>query len=85
MSEIEQKHIDRYLLLDKLHHRLEGSLHGHTDILSVAYSVGFETDYALDLIKYLKVNGYVDSIGITNSVLLTPYGLRTAERSEIAA
>lgn len=85
MSDIEKKHADRYHLLEMLHHRLEGSLHAHTDILSIAYQMGAETDYALDLIRYLRVNGYVEAIGITNNVMLTPYGLRIAERSELAA
>ena len=85
MSEIEQKHADRYQLLERLHHQLEGSLHAHSDILSLAYIMSFETEYALELIKYLKVNGYIESIGNTTQVMLTPYGLRTAERSELAA
>lgn len=85
MSEIEKKHIDRYHLLELLHHRLEGSLHAHTDALTIAYQMGVETDYALDLIRYLKVNGYIEAFGNTNHVMLTPYGLRIAERSEIAA
>jgi hypothetical protein len=85
MSEIEQKHIDRYLLLEKLHHRLEGSLHSSTDILSAAYGLGFETDYSLDLLKYLKVNGYIEAIGKTTNVMLTPFGLRTAMRIDLAA
>lgn len=85
MSDIEKKHADRYHLLEMLHHRLEGSPHAHTDILSVAYQMGVDTEYALDLISYLRVNGYIETVDKTTSAALTPYGLRIAERSELAA
>ncbi|MEZ4720433.1 MAG: hypothetical protein R2813_00985 [Flavobacteriales bacterium] len=85
MSEIEKKHIDRYHLLEVLHHRLEGSLHSHTDVLSIAYQMGLETEYAIDLIRYLKINGYIETLGNTTIAMLTDHGLRAAIRSELAA
>jgi len=85
MISIEQKHLDRYHLLEKLHHQLEGSLHAHSDILVVGMSIGFEPEYVKELFIYLKVNGYIEHIGFGDHVKLTPYGLRAAERMVIAA
>lgn len=85
MPTIEQKHIDRQHLLEKIYHQLEGSLHAYTDIVTIGLTMGFERDYIEDLYIYLKVNGFIESFGYTNNVMLTPYGLRIAERSELAA
>jgi len=85
MPSIEQKHIDRHLLLERIFHQLEGSLHAHTDIVTIGLSMGFEREYIEDLYTYLKVNGFIESFGNARNVVLTPYGLRIAERSDMAA
>lgn len=82
---IEQKNADRYLLLEKLHHRLEGSLHSHTDILSLGLSLGHEPGYVVELANYLRINGYVEFTGNHFEVGITQYGLRAAIRSQLAA
>ncbi|HAW21136.1 MAG TPA: hypothetical protein DCX14_13230 [Flavobacteriales bacterium] len=85
MSDQEKKYRDCYLLLEKLYHQLNGSLNTRTDILNCAYALGFERDYGLDLIGYLKVNGFIESLGQTTKVMLTAYGLQTAQRIDLAA
>lgn len=85
MSPIEQKHHDRYALLERLHHQLEGSLHAHTDVMHIGLSLGFEPGYVQELVTYLRINGYIEFLGKTEQAMLTPLGLRNAERSDLAA
>lgn len=85
MPSIEQKHIDRQLLLERIFHQLEGSLHAHTDIVMIGLSMGFERDYIDELYTYLRINGFIETFGNTGHVMLTPYGLRIMERSDMAA
>lgn len=85
MSPIEQKHLDRYALLERLHHQLAGSLHAHTDIMHLGLSLGFEPGYVQELATYLRVNGYIEFLGTTGHAMLTRIGLRLADREPLAA
>ena len=85
MSEQEKRNSDRNLLLEVLKHRVEGSLHPQTNALNVAYSLGFETEYAKDLINYLKINGFIELDYQTFKARVTTSGIRRADSSDIAA
>ena len=85
MTKSEQRLHDCKLLLEVLRHRTEGSLHPRTDLLNVAYALGFDKDYGLELIHYLRVNGYIEHDRATYQAKLTNTGSKFAERSDIAA
>ncbi len=85
MTEQEKRNNDRHLLLEVLNHRVEGSLHPQTNALNVAYSLGFETEYAKDLINYLKINGFIEIGHETYKATITSSGVRRAGSSDLAA
>lgn len=83
MTDHQKRNNDRNLLLQVLRHRVEGSLHPKTNALNVAYSLGFEKDYAVELIQYLHVNGYIELDRETFKARITSSGNR--DSTEIAA
>lgn len=85
MTKQEQRNNDRNLLLEVLQHRVEGSLHPQTNALNVAYSLGFETEYAKDLINYLKINGFIELDKDTFKAKVTTSGNRRSDSSDLAA
>lgn len=85
MTQQEKRHNDRNLLLEVLRHRVEGSLHPQMNALNVAYSLGFEKDYAIELIHYLRVNGLIELDNESFKARLTSAGLRKPDSSDLAA
>jgi hypothetical protein len=85
MTEQEKRNNDRNLLLEVLKHRVEGSLHPQTNALNVAYSLGFETEYAKELISYLRINGFIELDRETLKARVTSSGIRRADSSDLAA
>lgn len=85
MTKSEQRLHDCKLLLEVLKHRTEGSLHPQADLLNVAYALGFDKAYGLELINYLRINGFINHDRLTYQARLTEAGTRFVHRSHIAA
>ena len=85
MTKSEQRLHDCKLLLEVLKHRTEGSLHPQADLLNVAYALGLSKQYGLELISYLRVNGYIEHDRTTYQARLTDSGSRMVKRRDLAA
>lgn len=84
-----QNGIDKYedlnRLLLRISQRQQGSHHSQINVLNVAYSLGFETAYALELIDYLRVHGYIELNHFDHICMLTPEGWKEANRNSAVA